>query len=144
MSEKKRDEVSPALRVATLGFGWGGEVVTNSGCSSCKVQRQKIVRSWTLLRNHSTYHNNINVKLFPSNFEFSTKIKIKISWCIDFITFTMHRSWKLAYLGKCGTELVGIIRNWFTLVDLFETTRIKGLDKMDCIADEAAIIKELL
>ena len=32
----------------------------------------------------------------------------------------------------------------FTLVDLFETTRIKGLAKMDCIADEAAIVKELL
>ena len=40
---------------------------------------------------------------------------------------------------------MGIIRNWFTLVDLFETTRVKGLAKMDCIADEAAIItKELL
>lgn len=41
-------------------------------------------------------------------------------------------------------KLVGIIRNWFTLIDLFETTRVKGLAKMDCITDEAAIIKELL
>ena len=37
------------------------------------------------LINQLAYHNNINVKLFLSDFEFSTKIRIKILWCIDFV-----------------------------------------------------------
>ena len=58
------------------------------------------------------------------------------------ITSAMLRTRILAYLGKCDTQLVGI-RNWFTLlVDLFETTRFKGLAKMDCIANEAAIANQ--
>jgi hypothetical protein len=46
----------------------------------------------------------------------------------------------VAFLDKCGTKQVGT-RNWFTL-DLL-VTRVKGLAKRDCIADEAAITKEL-
>ena len=53
----------------------------------------------------------------------------------------MQRTGMVAFLDKCCTKQVGT-RNWFTL-DLF-VTRVKGLDKMDCIADEAAITKELI
>jgi hypothetical protein len=53
----------------------------------------------------------------------------------------MQRTGMVAFLDKCDTKQVGT-RNWFTL-DLF-VTRVKGLDKMDCIADEAAITKGLI